>query len=77
MEFEFGANLSGSSFGPGLTSLDERDGPENSGWWFGTEVGGNQVRARHAALSLLPPKEGWTVPYNGEVHTGFHVKVLL
>mmetsp|Transcript_93948 Transcript_93948/g.289726 ORF Transcript_93948/g.289726 Transcript_93948/m.289726 type:complete len:1988 (+) Transcript_93948:65-6028(+) len=46
---------------------DERDGPGFSGWWFGNQVGGAQVWSRSQMNSMLPPKTGWTIPWDGEV----------
>ncbi|CAJ1341545.1 unnamed protein product, partial [Effrenium voratum] len=43
---------------------DKRDGVDQSGWWFGSELGGLQVWARHAAHSLTPPRTGWKVPWD-------------
>lgn len=45
---------------------DDRDGPEFSGWYFGMEVGGDQVWAHHAdRLCSAPPATGWKVPFGG------------
>ena len=46
---------------------DERDGPAFSGWWFGNQVGGAQVWSRNRLTSLQPPKQGWTIPWDGEI----------
>ena len=48
---------------------DNRDGEENSGWWFGPEVGGEEVWAHHPGNSdsKLPPTSGWTALHSGEV----------
>jgi|EP00927_Polykrikos_kofoidii_P053582 hypothetical protein len=46
---------------------DERDGKAFSGWWFGNQVGGAQVWSRNKQPSATPPKNGWTIPWDGEV----------
>jgi len=47
---------------------DERDGPNYSGWWFGPQVGGDQVWAYNGnKASQNPPASGWKVPWDGEV----------
>merc|ERR1711879_318754 len=53
---------------------DDRDGPNFCGWWFGPKVGGDQVWAYHPDKSAKePPKEGWKVPYDGQVDLSFKV----
>jgi len=45
---------------------DDRDGADFSGWYFGMEVGGDQVWAHHAdRLCSAPPATGWKVPFGG------------
>eukprot|EP00406_Dinophysis_acuminata_P015791 CAMPEP_0179334184 /NCGR_PEP_ID=MMETSP0797-20121207/65798_1 /TAXON_ID=47934 /ORGANISM="Dinophysis acuminata, Strain DAEP01" /LENGTH=121 /DNA_ID=CAMNT_0021047435 /DNA_START=90 /DNA_END=451 /DNA_ORIENTATION=- len=45
---------------------DDRDGPNFGGWWFGPQVGGNEVWAYHPEKSTpSPPLTGWRVPHNG------------
>jgi len=48
---------------------DERDGEEQKGWWFGPEVGGEEVWAHNNASdgTPLPPSRGWTILHNGAV----------
>eukprot|EP00929_Paragymnodinium_shiwhaense_P029909 TRINITY_DN17051_c0_g1_i4.p1 TRINITY_DN17051_c0_g1~~TRINITY_DN17051_c0_g1_i4.p1 ORF type:complete len:2008 (+),score=805.96 TRINITY_DN17051_c0_g1_i4:95-6118(+) len=46
---------------------DERDGKQLSGWWFGAEVGGAEVWSRKATNSMVPPKSGWMIPWDGDV----------
>lgn len=55
---------------------DNRDGPEEEGWWFGEEVGGNQVWAKNDSKSLKPPITGWRLPWDGDVRHDFIVEVL-
>eukprot|EP00931_Biecheleriopsis_adriatica_P033416 TRINITY_DN193_c0_g1_i5.p1 TRINITY_DN193_c0_g1~~TRINITY_DN193_c0_g1_i5.p1 ORF type:complete len:2073 (-),score=714.85 TRINITY_DN193_c0_g1_i5:36-6125(-) len=43
---------------------DQRDGADNSGWWFGDQVGGTQVWARCGAQTPTPPRVGWKVPWD-------------
>merc|ERR1719277_2592859 len=54
---------------------DERDGEANRGWWFGPEVGGEEVWAHNsgASGSLMPPIRGWTVLHSGNVDPGLTV----
>jgi len=44
---------------------DERDGPNFCGWWFGPQVGGDQVWAYNSSRTMTPPASGWKVPYDG------------
>jgi len=46
---------------------DERDGPSFSGWWFGNQVGGAQVWSRNIGKAPTPPRNGWTIPWDGDV----------
>jgi len=43
---------------------DNRDGADFSGWWFGDEVGGTEVWARCVNQGVLPPRNGWKVPWD-------------
>merc|ERR1719464_1975746 len=54
---------------------DERDGDEQRGWWFGPEVGGEEVWAHNActANSALPPARGWRVLHSGAVDPGLTI----
>jgi len=55
---------------------DERDGPACSGWWFGPQVGGDQVWGYHPERgSEVPPVAGWKVPCDGPVDPMFRVTV--
>lgn len=38
---------------------DDRDGPDVNGWWFGPEVGGDEVLAYCEDPSIVPPSSGW------------------
>mmetsp|Transcript_28654 Transcript_28654/g.66449 ORF Transcript_28654/g.66449 Transcript_28654/m.66449 type:complete len:910 (+) Transcript_28654:58-2787(+) len=49
---------------------DDRDGPNNCGWWFGPVVGGDQVWAYNPERTASPPASGWRVPYDGPVDHG-------
>lgn len=53
---------------------DERDGPAFSGWWFGPKVGGDQVWAYHSDKGMMPPQQGWKVPYDGPVDPTFVIQ---
>lgn len=55
---------------------DDRDGQEQSGWWFGPEVGGEEVWAHNEGLpnSTLPPVRNWRVLHSGEVDPGLTVQ---
>eukprot|EP00929_Paragymnodinium_shiwhaense_P007367 TRINITY_DN11126_c0_g1_i2.p1 TRINITY_DN11126_c0_g1~~TRINITY_DN11126_c0_g1_i2.p1 ORF type:complete len:2684 (+),score=826.66 TRINITY_DN11126_c0_g1_i2:133-8184(+) len=48
---------------------DDRDGADNKGWWFGPEVGGEQVWAWNPNMQgkHMPPVDGWTVLHTGVV----------
>jgi len=48
---------------------DERDGEEQRGWWFGPEVGGEEVWAHNAGTptSTVPPARGWRILHSGNV----------
>merc|ERR1711981_1021400 len=50
-----------------LYYLDNRDGADFSGWWFGDKVGGSQVWSRVEKSDQLPPKSGWRIPWDGDV----------
>eukprot|EP00746_Dinoflagellata_sp_MGD_P166820 gnl/MRDRNA2_/MRDRNA2_96984_c0_seq1.p1 gnl/MRDRNA2_/MRDRNA2_96984_c0~~gnl/MRDRNA2_/MRDRNA2_96984_c0_seq1.p1 ORF type:complete len:916 (+),score=241.58 gnl/MRDRNA2_/MRDRNA2_96984_c0_seq1:87-2834(+) len=47
---------------------DTRDGRQNAGWWFGPQVGGEQVWSHNENISSsLPPSIGWKIPFDGPV----------
>jgi len=48
---------------------DERDGEEQRGWWFGPEVGGEEVWAHNSgsSTSTVPPSRGWRILHSGSV----------
>lgn len=48
---------------------DQRDGASFSGWWFGPQVGGDQVWAYHPKDTPSPPKSGYHVPCDGPIDT--------
>jgi len=66
---------------------DEGDGPDQQGWWFGPEVGGDQVWAHHASAgshpahagraaavaARPPPSRGWMVLHEGKEEPGLTV----
>mmetsp|Transcript_78494 Transcript_78494/g.217959 ORF Transcript_78494/g.217959 Transcript_78494/m.217959 type:complete len:271 (+) Transcript_78494:75-887(+) len=54
---------------------DQRDGEANCGWWFGPEVGGEEVWAHNAGTlgNALPPISGWVVLHSGQVDPGLTV----
>ena len=47
-----------------LYYVDQRDGADLSGWFFGPQVGGGQVWARAASHGPAPPKVGWRIPWD-------------
>jgi len=51
---------------------DSRDGDSFCGWWFGSEVGGEEVWLQNKTCSPLPPKSGWQWS-DGTVHDEFVV----
>jgi len=50
---------------------DGRDGPEQEGWWFGPEVGTEEVwahnRSEGSTSRMLPPVRGWCMLDSGMV----------
>lgn len=55
---------------------DDRDGPELCGWWFGPNVGGDQVWAYHPSrTAATPPASEWNVPHDGQIDPTFSVSV--
>lgn len=54
---------------------DDRDGEDNLGWWFGPEVGGEEVWAQNPGVSgtALPPRDNWVILHSGEVDPGITV----
>eukprot|EP00434_Breviolum_minutum_P038985 symbB.v1.2.034597.t1/scaffold4494.1/size38952/2 len=53
---------------------DDRDGPELCGWWFGPNVGGDQVWAYHPSRTAsTPPASEWNVPHDGPIDNTFSV----
>lgn len=50
--------------------------PELCGWWFGPNVGGDQVWAYHPSRSAsTPPASEWNVPHDGQIDPTFSVSV--
>eukprot|EP00746_Dinoflagellata_sp_MGD_P125903 gnl/MRDRNA2_/MRDRNA2_60792_c0_seq2.p1 gnl/MRDRNA2_/MRDRNA2_60792_c0~~gnl/MRDRNA2_/MRDRNA2_60792_c0_seq2.p1 ORF type:complete len:1843 (+),score=571.54 gnl/MRDRNA2_/MRDRNA2_60792_c0_seq2:92-5620(+) len=52
---------------------DARDGQPMSGWWFGDQVGGNEVWAHNLLpkappANSSPPGSGWKTPWDGPVN---------
>mmetsp|Transcript_70630 Transcript_70630/g.147952 ORF Transcript_70630/g.147952 Transcript_70630/m.147952 type:complete len:351 (+) Transcript_70630:71-1123(+) len=55
---------------------DDRDGLDESGWWFGPAVGGDQVWAFNPSRSsLTPPSKDWNVPNDGDIDPTFSIVV--
>lgn len=55
---------------------DDRDGPELCGWWFGPNVGGDQVWAYHPSRTAsTPPASEWNVPHDGPIDPSFSVSM--
>lgn len=68
----FGENHARPTFRRGSQDIflyfwDERDGDAFCGWWFGPQVGGDQVWAYHPERAMAPPASGWHVPFGGAV----------
>ena len=49
--------------------------PTFCGWWFGPEVGAEQVWAFNSSRLSTAPLSGWKVPYDGPVDPGFHIAI--
>ena len=53
---------------------DGHDNPSHAGWWFGPTVGDDRTWAYNsAAWKSLPPRVGWSVPWNTPVDPTFHL----
>lgn len=56
---------------------DDRDGPDNAGWWFGPEVGGEEVWAHNSNQSPEgtrdPPLREWRVLHSGNIDPALRV----
>jgi len=52
---------------------DERDGPALHGWWFAPKIAGDAVWAYNPDRGMMPPGQGWKVPYNGPVDESFKI----
>ncbi|CAE8616572.1 unnamed protein product, partial [Polarella glacialis] len=53
---------------------DDRDSPDFSGWWFGPQIGGDEVWAFHKDTAARnPPSEGWQCPFDGPVDATIRV----
>eukprot|EP00746_Dinoflagellata_sp_MGD_P019323 gnl/MRDRNA2_/MRDRNA2_144904_c0_seq1.p1 gnl/MRDRNA2_/MRDRNA2_144904_c0~~gnl/MRDRNA2_/MRDRNA2_144904_c0_seq1.p1 ORF type:complete len:450 (+),score=88.77 gnl/MRDRNA2_/MRDRNA2_144904_c0_seq1:2-1351(+) len=47
---------------------EDNDNDDNTGWWIGSEVGGQHVWAFNSSIAFPgPPSVGWQVPWNGDV----------
>jgi len=54
---------------------DDRDSPDFSGWWFGPQIGGDEVWAFHADTAAKnPPPGGWQCPFDGPVDSSIQVQ---
>eukprot|EP00930_Biecheleria_cincta_P025238 TRINITY_DN17987_c0_g1_i2.p1 TRINITY_DN17987_c0_g1~~TRINITY_DN17987_c0_g1_i2.p1 ORF type:complete len:1018 (+),score=328.89 TRINITY_DN17987_c0_g1_i2:57-3110(+) len=57
---------------------DDRDGPELCGWWFGPNIGGDQVWAYHPSMTAsTPPASKWNIPHDGAIDQTFSVSVQI
>lgn len=52
---------------------DGRNGDNLSGWWFGPEVGGDQVWAHNPSKEMKPPMANWRVPWDGGVDAALRI----
>merc|ERR1712087_1050808 len=60
----------------GMYFWDQRDGPNNSGWWLSPKVGSDVVWGYNPNQSAqTPPTSGWKLPYDGEVDRNFTITV--
>ena len=56
--------------------FDDSEDAGGSGWWFGCEVGGDEVFAYSAAKSVVPPVASWHIPFDAdEVDKRFRVRL--
>ena len=46
---------------------DQRDGAALSGWWFGPEIGGEQVWSHNPSHNVMPPPSGWKILWDVEI----------
>eukprot|EP00439_Symbiodinium_sp_Y106_P076468 s194_g15.t1 len=46
---------------------DDRDGQDYSGWWFGRQLGGQQVWGHCNSHAQTPPEDNWKIPWDGPV----------
>merc|ERR1712232_1055484 len=52
---------------------DERDGPEQCGWWFAPAVGSDRYYAFNPMKSATPPLVGWKVNISGPVDASMRI----
>lgn len=53
---------------------DDRDGQAYSGWWFGRQLGGQQVWGHCNSHAQTPPADNWKIPWDGPVEESLRVQ---
>lgn len=49
---------------------------QEPGWWIGSKTGSSKVVAFNARSDMIPPQEGWRVPWNGPEDMSVQVKII-
>lgn len=53
---------------------EDKESPDFSGWWFGPQIGGDEVWAFHPDTSAkTPPTSGWQCPFDGPVDSSIEI----
>ena len=60
-----------------LYGWQEQNDPSKDGWWLGAEVGGHLVYARHPSRDVLPPQDGWHIPWQNTCVGNMQVHCVL
>eukprot|EP00439_Symbiodinium_sp_Y106_P005187 s1142_g1.t1 len=57
---------------------EDQESPDFSGWWFGPQIGGDEVWAFHPdATAMNPPTTGWQCPFDGPVDSSIEIVTRL
>ncbi|CAK8992361.1 unnamed protein product [Durusdinium trenchii] len=53
---------------------DDKESPDFSGWWFGPQIGGDEVWAFHPdTTAKSPPTSGWQCPFDGPIDSSIEI----